>query len=91
MALAVVVLTVVEVELEADARGGACCCDAHAAIPGQLSARTTSNLTIGIVAPRRVERSRHVGGGCLKVLAAQEMKVLWPFGVVLSGDGVKPP
>jgi hypothetical protein len=25
----------------------------------------------GIVAPRRVERSRHVGGDCLKVLAAQ--------------------
>lgn len=27
----------------------------------------------------------------MEVLAAQEMKVLWPFGVVLSGDGVKPP
>ncbi|EUA00368.1 hypothetical protein I545_2595 [Mycobacterium kansasii 662] len=46
--VAVLVVTVVEVELEADARGGACCCDPHATIPGQLSARTSSNLTIGI-------------------------------------------
>ncbi|EUA10553.1 hypothetical protein I546_3359 [Mycobacterium kansasii 732] len=61
MVLAVVVLTVVEVEREADARGGVCCCDAHAAIPGQLSARTTSNLIIGIGFLRCSSRGR-VGG-----------------------------
>jgi hypothetical protein len=32
-----------------------------------------------------MERSCHVGGDYVEVLAAQEMKVLWPFGVVLRG------
>ncbi|MGV7273618.1 hypothetical protein [Mycobacterium persicum] len=62
LVLAVVVLTVVEVELEADGRGAGFCGDPHATIPGQLSAKTTtSNLTIGIGFLRCSSRGRVYG------------------------------